>query len=147
MWEHYGHSGKGVCITTTSGALQRALREKPYHLHYEIGRCTYRDESEPIPECFSIVPAFRKRRSFDWEKEVRVLAKISRDHLPLDEAGYLTEAPEFQYLPVDLNTLVQGAITGPAIAAEQIGEIILEHLLFNLSQVIARRWRLAPSAR
>ena len=124
MWEHYGHSGKGVCIATTTTALQRALQKHPVHLIYHLGRCTYRDESEPIPECISIAPAFRKRRKFDWEQEIRILAQIPMEHLPHDDAGYLTEAAEVQYLPVDLNTLIQGVITGPNIAAEEIGEIV-----------------------
>jgi len=83
---------------------------------------SHRDE--PIPECISIAPAFRKRRKFDWEQEIRILAQIPMEHLPHDDAGYLTEAAEVQYLPVDLNTLIQGVITGPNIAAEEIGEIV-----------------------
>jgi len=62
MWRRYGDNGKGVCIQSTTQALQAAIGSPPAHLHCEVGRCTYWDESQAMPEMVSSFPAFRKRR-------------------------------------------------------------------------------------
>ena len=126
MWQDYGDSGTGVCIYSTTALLQRAVSSPPEYLHFDLGRCFYRDEHEPIPELFSISPAFRKRRRYDKEQEIRLLGQIRMEHLPLDPEGCLAEASDHQKLPVDTSVLIRQIITGPRMTPDRVGIVIQE---------------------
>lgn len=126
MWQQYGDAGAGVCIYSTTALLLRAVSSPPEHLHFDLGRCFYRDEHEPIPELFSISPAFRKRRQYHNEREIRLLAQIGMEHLPYGSDGFLVEAPEHQKLLIDISVLIREIITGPHIEPERVGVIIQE---------------------
>jgi hypothetical protein len=124
MWQsEYGHSGRAVCISTTTKALQEAVGDGPNHLCCQVARCTYRDETETIPELFSSAPALRKLRKFAWENEIRMLAEIKMGHHAKDENGYLLEAPAFQMLSIDLAQLVKELVLGPNLSPDEVGEI------------------------
>jgi len=126
MWQEYGDAGAGVCVCSSTGLLQRSVKIQPEHLHFDLGRCSYRDEHEPIPELFSISPAFRKRRLFHTEQEIRLLGQIRTEHLPQDSEGFLAEAPDHQKLPIDASVLIRHVITGPRMPPENVGTVIEE---------------------
>ncbi len=125
MWQsEYSHGGKAVCISTDTKALQAAYGTGPNHLQCEPVRCTYRDENETIPEMFSAAPSMRKLRKFDWENEIRILARIKPTHHVKDEQGFLAEAPPFETLPIDLSLLIHELVLGPNLSADEVGAII-----------------------
>jgi hypothetical protein len=91
-----------------------------HHLHCELGKCTYRDEDEAIPEGFCAAPCFRKLRKFDWEREVRILARLKPDCLPKDGP-----APESELIPIDIAALVESLTLGPNLSPDEVGAIII----------------------
>lgn len=124
MWREYGDGGRGICIKSTTGRLWNALPQHPKDLAFHVGRCCYRDERESINEMFSAAPAFRKRRRFSWENEIRLLAEIPMEHQPRGVDGDLVDAAEHRIVPVDLATLVEAIIIGPKVTDEEVGKVI-----------------------
>jgi hypothetical protein len=108
LWDLY--SGKsGVAIQSTVWRLQNAIKdERAFHL----GRVRYVDfEREPLPTLNLLVPAFLKRKSFEHEKEVRVLFwKVPEDMR--FEAAAPVEA-----LSLDSNMLIQSLYVAPSSPA------------------------------
>jgi hypothetical protein len=125
MWERYGDNGTGVCIQSTTQALQEAVVVPPVHLHCEVGRCTYWNDSQALPEFVSSFPYFRKRKKFDDEKEIRLLARIKREHMATDSEGHIVLPTEYEPLPVDLRILVRSVTFGSSIAPDKRQELTL----------------------
>jgi hypothetical protein len=139
MWERYGENGKGVCIKSTTRALQAAIGTPPPHLHCEIGRCTYWGENQALPVMISSFPAFRKRRKYDDEEEIRLLARIKPEHIPTDSEGCIKVAPQFEALPVDLQVMVCSVTLGALMDLDTRNE--LSNMLANIlpqEQILTR---------
>jgi len=71
-----------------------------------------------MPDLHSSTVMFRKRPKFSAENEVRLLAGIKMEHLPLDEEGFLAPCPERLMIGVDLSILIAGVIRGPKMTEE-----------------------------
>jgi hypothetical protein len=125
MWERYGDNSTGVCIQSTTHALQAAFGTPPVHLHCEVGRCTYWNASQALPEFVSSFPSFRKRKKFDDEQEIRLLARIKLEHTPTDSEGRIVLPAEYEPLPVDLRMLVRSVTFGSSLAPEKRQELSL----------------------
>lgn len=125
MWEKFGDEGRGLCIRSTPMGLLKALEPFPAHLSIEIREVCLRDENERLSDIHSSTPAFRKLRSFAAEAEVRLLARIRRNHAPVNAAGRL-ETPEFQKLPIVPALFIHGLVTGPAMCSEDREKILAE---------------------
>ncbi len=132
MWSRYGDDGRGVCIHSTTQALQGAVGRPPDHLACELGRCTYWDDSKPLPEMVSCLPAFRKRRQYSEEREIRLLARIKPDHIPTDSEGYIVAPHRFQPLPVNLPLLL-GRVTLGAMMSNDEKRRVYDALLTHIS--------------
>jgi hypothetical protein len=125
MWDRYGDKGMEVCIQSTTQALQAAVGTPPDHLHCEVGRCTYWNTSQALPEFVSSFPFFRKRKKFDDEQEIRLLARIKLEHTPTDSEGRIVLPAEHEPLPVDLSMLLRSVTFGSSLAPEKRHELTL----------------------
>ena len=70
LWDLYTNRS-GVAIQSSVGSLRRSISDLR---DYFVGRVRYVDfDKEPTPELNVLVPPFLKRKSFEHEKELRVL--------------------------------------------------------------------------
>jgi hypothetical protein len=119
MWERFGDEGHGACIVSSTHRLAGAIARKPT-IFYELGKVTYWPEDKPMPDLHSSTVMFRKRPKFAAENEVRLLAGIKMEHLPLSPEGFLLPCPERLAVGVDLSSLVAGVIQGPRMTAKNM---------------------------
>src|SRR5262249_52953837 len=87
MWKVYLRSNEGVAIQSTFGRLISCLgRERRFSIY--IGRVAYIDyRTGVIPESSEYEPFLHKRKSFEYEREVRALIDISSNEAPISAAG------------------------------------------------------------
>lgn len=84
MWQIFTQKNEGLAIQSTVERLQRALlAEKKYEQH--IGEVNYIDyKKEYIPFDHTFFPFLFKRKSFQYEKELRIISDVSRYNLAID---------------------------------------------------------------
>ena len=118
MWELYGRSNRAVAIQTTFKRLTGSFGAIPgqherMDRHVYVGRVSYIDyDKDWIPEENLFVPFLHKRKSFEHEREVRVIAArvppdsyLEPDAPPPPSDGILVRT--------DLGTLVEGVFVAP----------------------------------
>lgn len=137
MWNTYGGGRESVAISSTVGRLADMLEAAdcgPYgRARFQIGRVSYEPVTAPIYD--PNVLFFHKRRYFESEKEVRVVATIQPSE-PEQELGRLHALPA----KVRFDSLVQEVIVSPGmrdgivLAIERIVQSVEEN-----SSVIVRR--------
>jgi hypothetical protein len=102
MWRIYLSSQDGVAIRTTTERLREAFVESPEQLR--LGAVRYLDyQNDRVPQGHELEPFFCKRKSFDYEREVRVLC--CADH-PIDDRG--------RYVAVRLEKLIEQVVVSPS---------------------------------
>jgi hypothetical protein len=70
LWDQYS-GNSGIAIRSTTRRLLQSIAEG---FRFYVGEVKYIDfPTEPIPSLNLFIPVFRKRRSFEHEREVRVL--------------------------------------------------------------------------
>lgn len=109
FWDQYGNS-RGLAIRSSIGRLKECSRSE---MTFFIGLVKYLDydHPEPIERSFNALsPAFLKRRSFEHEREVRVL----QWHLPFtkDKVDW-SSAIDSAELPIDLKVLIESVYISP----------------------------------
>lgn len=84
MWQIFTQKNEGLAIQSTLGRLQTALiPEKKYEQH--IGEVNYIDyKKEYIPFDHAFFPFLFKRKSFQYEKEIRIISDVSKHNLTID---------------------------------------------------------------
>ncbi len=116
MWSQYARGGDGVCIRTSLADLAACLpkesrgRNRPI----EIGPVNYVDfQNEKTPETIGTDIYFTKHRSFEHEREVRVVVQM------LPWGGWGTPNPQTMIpeggfaIPVDIERLVKQVYIAP----------------------------------
>ncbi len=112
MWRIYLAGSDGVAIRTTAGALQRALAGRPEPIR--VGAVRYLDyERDQVPEHGTLERFLCKRRSFEYEQEVRALWCADE---PVAEEGH--------YLHVDLGRLLDAVVVSPS-ASSWFGRLVV----------------------
>lgn len=98
MWQIFTKNQEGLAIQSTIGRLQESLApEKEYEQH--IGEVEYIDyKKEYIPFDNNFFPFLFKRKSFQYEREVRIISDLTKYNLCINE-GVKTD--------VDINTLIE----------------------------------------
>lgn len=98
MWQIFTKNNEGLAIQSTIGRMQQALEpEQRYEQH--IGAVDYIDyKKEYIPFDNSFFPFLFKRKSFQYEREVRIVADLTEHNLSINE-GVKTD--------VDINLLIE----------------------------------------
>ncbi|MGK4567393.1 hypothetical protein [Flavobacterium sp. 3HN19-14] len=84
MWQIFTQKSEGLAIQSTLGRLQKALHtEKDYEQH--IGEVNYIDyKKEYIPFDNAFFPFLFKRKSFQYEREIRIISDMTSYGMKID---------------------------------------------------------------
>ena len=100
MWKLYLKSNEGIAIRSTFNSLRTSFDDVTHDIY--IGVVKYVDyEKDWIPEGNSLDPFVHKRRSFEHERELRVVMQ--------EMEGNISKPPTYEhgiYVPVNLDKLV-----------------------------------------
>jgi hypothetical protein len=84
MWQIFTQKSEGLAIQSTLGKLQKALEVECEFEQY-IGEVNYIDyKKEYIPFEHTFFPFLFKRKSFQYEREVRIISDVSKFNLEID---------------------------------------------------------------
>lgn len=84
MWQVFTKNNEGLAIQSTIGSLKKALIEPRAHQY--IGEVNYIDyKKDHIPFEDDFFPFLFKRKSFQYENEVRVITDVSHLDLQVNE--------------------------------------------------------------
>ncbi|MBY8961137.1 hypothetical protein KJK34_00070 [Flavobacterium sp. D11R37] len=98
MWQIFTQNNEGLAIQSTIGRLQQALEpERRYEQH--IGAVNYIDyKKEFIPFDDTFFPFLFKRKSFQYEGEVRIISDITKYNQNINDG---------LKIDVDINKLIE----------------------------------------
>ena len=84
MWQIFTQNTEGLAIQTTIGRLKEALQPERQTEQY-IGAVNYIDyKKEFIPFEDTFFPFLFKRKSFQYEREIRIISDVSNTNLKID---------------------------------------------------------------
>jgi hypothetical protein len=98
MWQIITQNSEGLAIQSTIGRIQESLHlENQFEQH--IGKVNYIDyKKEYIPFDDDFFPFLFKRKSFQYEREVRIISNLSSHNLSINEGVKID---------VDINKLIE----------------------------------------
>lgn len=98
MWQIFTQNSEGLAIQSTIGRLQEALKPEKNYTQFigEVNYIDYKKEYIPFDDMF--FPFLFKRKSFQYEREVRIISDISEKNIILND-GLKIE--------VDINQLIE----------------------------------------
>jgi len=98
MWQIFTKNNEGLAIQSTIGRLKKALHsEKRTEQH--IGQVNYIDyKKEYIPFDDTFFPFLFKRKSFQYEREIRIISDVTSDNLKINDG---------LKIDVDINQLIE----------------------------------------
>ncbi|NBL64895.1 DUF2971 domain-containing protein [Flavobacterium sp. NST-5] len=98
MWQIFTQNSEGLAIQSTIGKIKESLhRENQFEQH--IGEVNYIDyKKEYIPFNDDFFPFLFKRKSFQYEREVRIISNLSKHNLNINEGVKID---------VDINQLIE----------------------------------------
>ncbi len=98
MWQIFTQKSEGLAIQSTLKRIQDALvYDKNFEQH--IGEVNYIDyKKEYIPFNNTFFPFLFKRKSFQYEREIRILTDVTSQNLTIDNG---------LKVDVDINTLIE----------------------------------------
>jgi hypothetical protein len=98
MWQIFTKNNEGLAIQSTIGRLKEALQPENRIEQY-IGNVNYIDyKKEYIPFDNAFFPFLFKRKSFQYEREVRIITDVSSHNISVNEGIKIN---------VDLNQLIE----------------------------------------
>ena len=85
MWQIFTQNSEGLAIQSTIGRLQKALKPENNFDQYigEVNYIDYRKEYIPFDDLF--FPFLFKRKSFQYEREVRIITDTSKSITKLND--------------------------------------------------------------
>ena len=98
MWQIFTQNSEGLAIQSTIGRLQKAvILEKKYDQYIgEVNYIDYKKEHIPFDDMF--FPFLYKRKSFQYEREVRILSDVTQNNIKLNDGLKIN---------VDINQLIE----------------------------------------
>ncbi len=98
MWQIFTKNNEGLAIQSTIGRLQKAVKPENNFDQYigEVNYIDYKKEFIPFDDLF--FPFLFKRKSFQYEREVRILTDTSKSDLKLNDG---------LKIHVDINQLIE----------------------------------------
>jgi hypothetical protein len=111
MWNIYARGQHGLAIQTTFKNLQESFHNTPQPVN--IGKVEYYDENcEKTPEEDSLLPFLRKRRIYEYEREVRCCYIVSQNE---NNEFYWEEQGSYNgvFINAALDTLIQRVYISP----------------------------------
>ena len=98
MWQIFTKNNEGLAIQSTIGRLKSALASERNYEQF-IGEVNYIDyKKEHIPFEDSFFPFLFKRKSFQYEREIRILTDVSNQKMILNDG---------LKIQVDINQLIE----------------------------------------
>lgn len=98
MWQIFTQNNEGLAIQSTIGRLQKALKPEINYDQY-IGEVNYIDyKKEYIPFDNMFFPFMFKRKSFQYEREVRIISDLSEKNIKINDG---------LKIDVDVNQLIE----------------------------------------
>ncbi|MFV8270436.1 hypothetical protein ACNQGP_10960 [Flavobacterium sp. GT2N3] len=85
MWQIFTQNNEGLAIQSTIGRLQDSLASETYFKQYigEVNYIDYKKEHIPFDDMF--FPFLFKRKSFQYEGEVRIITDIGESDVKINE--------------------------------------------------------------
>lgn len=85
MWQIFTQNSEGLAIQSTIGRLQKALELAKDSKQYigEVNYIDYKKEYIPFDDMF--FPFLFKRKSFQYEREVRIIADLSDQEIKIND--------------------------------------------------------------
>ncbi|MCD0466618.1 hypothetical protein [Flavobacterium sp. ENC] len=98
MWQIFTQNSEGLAIQSTIGRIQSALKPENNFDQYigEVNYIDYKKEYIPFDDLF--FPFLFKRKSFQYEREVRIITDTSKSNLKLNDG---------LKIHVDINQLIE----------------------------------------
>ncbi len=98
MWQIFTKNNEGLAIQSTIGRLQKAVKPENNFDQYigEVNYIDYKKEYIPFDDLF--FPFLFKRKSFQYEREVRILTDTSKSDIKLNDG---------LKIHVDINQLIE----------------------------------------
>jgi hypothetical protein len=85
MWQIFTGNSEGLAIRSTVGRLQKALAPETQFDQY-IGKVNYIDyKKEYIPFDDAFFPFLFKRKSFQYEREIRIISDLSAHDISIND--------------------------------------------------------------
>jgi len=85
MWQIFTQNSEGLAIQSTIGRLQNALLPEQNYKQYigEVNYIDYKKEYIPFDDMF--FPFLFKRKSFQYEREVRIITDVDKNNITLND--------------------------------------------------------------
>ncbi|MEZ4853953.1 hypothetical protein [Flavobacterium sp.] len=84
MWQIFTKNNEGLAIQSTIGRIKEALQTENHYEQY-IGEVNYIDyKKDFIPFDDNFFPFLFKRKSFQYEREIRILTDVSNKSISID---------------------------------------------------------------
>lgn len=98
MWQIFTQNSEGLAIQSTIGRLQKALEAEKDTQQFigEVNYIDYKKEYIPFEDAF--FPFLFKRKSFQYEREVRVLSDLSDQSIKINDG---------LKIDIDINQLIE----------------------------------------
>ena len=98
MWQIFTQNSEGLAIQSTIGRLQKALIPEQNYKQYigEVNYIDYKKEYIPFDDMF--FPFLFKRKSFQYEGEVRIISDIAEKNIKINEG---------LKIDIDINQLIE----------------------------------------
>ncbi len=98
MWQVFTKNNEGLAIQSTIGRLKEALALERNFEQYigEVNYIDYKKELIPFDDVF--FPFLFKRKSFQYENEIRVISDVTGQNLTINDGLKIS---------VDINTLIE----------------------------------------
>ena len=98
MWRIFTQNTEGLAIQSTIGRLQKALEPEKNYRQYigEVNYIDYKKEYIPFDDMF--FPFLFKRKSFQYEREVRIITDVANNKVILNDGLKIN---------VDINQLIE----------------------------------------
>jgi len=98
MWQIFTQNNEGLAIQSTIGRLQKALKPEINYGQFigEVNYIDYKKEYIPFDDMF--FPFMFKRKSFQYEREVRIISDLSENNIKINDG---------LKIDVDINQLIE----------------------------------------
>ena len=98
MWQIFTQNSEGLAIQSTVKRLKKALDSEKNFEQYigEVNYIDYKKEYIPFDDMF--FPFLFKRKSFQYEREIRILSDVSQNNIKLNDGLKIN---------VDINQLIE----------------------------------------
>ena len=98
MWQIFTQNNEGLAIQSTIGRLQKALKPEINYSQFigEVNYIDYKKEYIPFDDMF--FPFMFKRKSFQYEREVRIISDLSENAVKINDGIKID---------VDINQLIE----------------------------------------